>query len=125
MLPARVSGDYRAATGAGASESRRLLVSDRKVIVRRTRRGLAVTVIPAMPYGRVVLELHLRDRFGWWPSARRRLDYLSEASFRVPRRIAARVALVTSDGWTHLATSRVVGLTPGPTSHLPSAHTHG
>lgn len=111
-LPARASGEYRAADDAGASLPRRLLVSDRRVAVRRTRRGIAVTVSPPLPYGRVVLQLRLRDRFGWWPAARARLDYVSQATFRVRRRVRARAVLVGRDGWTALATSRVLRLGP-------------
>jgi plastocyanin len=105
-LQARSSGDYRAANEAGASQTRRLLVSDRQVIVRPTREGLAVTVTPPVPYGRIALQLDLRDRFGWWPSVRTRLDYVSQARFRVPRRTRARVVLLADDGWTALATSK-------------------
>lgn len=127
-VAARDSGDYRAASAAGASLPRRLLVSDRKVEVRRTRHGLAVSVTPALPYGRVVLQLRLRDRFGWWPTRRARLDYVSNAAFRVHRRTRARVVLVDRDGWTVLATSRVVRFGParphrrrpaGPTPPMP------
>jgi plastocyanin len=107
-IEARASGDYRAANAAGASRSRNLLVSDRQVLVRRTANGLAVTVTPPAPYRRIALQLDLRDRFGWWPAVRSRLDYLSEARFRVPRRTRARVVLLADDGWTPLATSRVV-----------------
>jgi plastocyanin len=102
------SADYRAVSGADVSEVRRLLVSDRHVAIRAVRRGVAVSVAPSDPYGRVVLEQRLRERFGWWPVARKRLDYLSEARFRVRRRARTRVVLVDRDGWTPLAISRVI-----------------
>lgn len=105
-LQARASGDYRAANAAGASRPRRLLVSDRQVLVRPTRDGLAVTVTPPAPYARIALQLDLRDRFGWWPSARTKLDYVSRARFRVPARTRARVVLLADDGWSALATSK-------------------
>jgi hypothetical protein len=90
------------------SEIRELHVSDRRVIVRARRGRVSVRVVPPAPYERINLELRLRERFGWWPAERKRLDYLSEASFRVRRGVRARVALVERDGWTHRALSAVV-----------------
>jgi plastocyanin len=110
QVAAAVTGDYRAATSAGASESRRLLVSDRKILVRATRRGLAVTVTPALPYARIVLQEELLERFGWWPLTRTRLDYVSKATFDGMRPARVRVALLDKDGWTPLVTSRVLQL---------------
>ena len=104
----RSGGPYRAASGADASETRRLLVNTRRIHVHRTRRGVSVRVTPSDPDGRVVLEQRLRERFGWWPVARRRLDFLSHTSFRVRRRAPLRVVLVARDGWTPLATSPVL-----------------
>jgi hypothetical protein len=109
-ITATHTGDYRAVNDQGPSESRRLLVSDRKVLVRATRSGVAVTVTPALPYAHVVLQLDLRERFGWWPQARGRLDYVSQAVFAVARPARVRVVLVDKDGWTPIATSRVVVL---------------
>jgi hypothetical protein len=119
-LSAQATGSYRASVGGDTSQSRRLVVSDRKVLVRATSRGVAVTVTPAMPYARVVLQLDLRERFGWWPVIASRLDYVSDTSFRVGRPVRLRVVLVDTDGWTAIATSPVVNLgrvphrTPGP-----------
>jgi len=107
-VTAVATADYRAASGPDASEVRRLLVSDRRVVVRATRTGVAVTVTPSDPAGQVVLEQRLRERFGWWPVARKHLDYVSRASFKVRRRAPARVVLVDRDGWTPLAVSRVL-----------------
>ena len=107
-VPAVSTSDYRATVGADSSAPRRLLVTDRKLHVHVTRAGLSVTVTPADPNAEVVLQLRLRERFGWWPSARARLDYLSRADFRVRRRAPARVVLVDRDGWTTLATSPVI-----------------
>ena len=45
----------------------------------RARRG---DVTPATPGSTVVLQLRLRDRFGWWPVQRHRLDRRSHTSFR-------------------------------------------
>jgi len=71
---------------------------------------VAVSVRPALPYARVVLQQYLRERFGWWPQKRGRLDYVSTASFRVSRPARVRVALLGSDDWTPLVTSKVVTL---------------
>jgi len=109
-LPAEATGDYRAISGHDASETRRLLVSDRHVVVRTTRNGLDVTVTPSAPYARLLVEKYLRDRFGWWPVGRGQTDYLSHAQVRVRRPGRVRVVLVDKDGWTPLATSRSVRL---------------
>jgi plastocyanin len=114
MVEARSTGDYRAASGSSASETRRLLVSDRKVHVRATHAGIDVTITPPAPYARFLVEVYLRERFGWWPVARGEANYVSEADVRVRRRPArVRVVLVDKDGWTPLATSRVVRLSNG------------
>jgi plastocyanin len=109
-VAATASADYRAAVGGDVSQTRHLLVSARRVLLHATRGGVAVTVTPSVPYGRVVLQAYLRERFGWWPIARARLDYLSHARFRVQRPARVRALLVAQDGWTPLATSRVLVL---------------
>jgi len=107
-VPAVATTEYRATVGDDSSETRRLLVTDRKLHVHATRAGLGVTVTPADPNAQVVLQLRLRERFGWWPTERASLDYLSRADFRVRRRAPARVVLVDRDGWTVLAKSPVI-----------------
>jgi plastocyanin len=109
-IRATQSADYRAVTGAGESETRRLLVNRRVVHVRATRTGIAVRVTPSDPGGRILLQVRRRERFGWWPLARKRLDFLSEAVFRVPGGGRVRALLVDRDDWTPLATSRVTVL---------------
>jgi plastocyanin len=110
-LRAEATGDYRAAVGSDASEVRRMIVGVRKVELRPTRAGLDVSVNPSAPYAPVLVEEYLKERFGWWPVARARLDYVSEAQIRVRRRPArVRVVLVDRDGWTPIATSRAVTL---------------
>jgi plastocyanin len=109
-LTAASTGDYRASSGADISQTRRLLVVNRRVFVRASGQGIAVTVTPPDPGATVVLELFLRERFGWWPVKRTRLDYLSRADFRVRGPARARVMLVDRDGWTPLVTSRAVRL---------------
>ena len=109
-VAAQATGDYRAAVGSGASATRHLIVSDRKVLVRATRAGITVTVTPALPYARIALQQDLRERFGWWTIKRTRLDYVSSATFKLAPRARVRVVLVDKDGWTALATSPVVRL---------------
>ena len=123
-VPAVTTSEYRATAGADSSETRRLLVTDRKVHVHATRAGLRVTVTPADPNAQVVLQLHLRERFGWWPTKRVALDYLSRADFRVRRRAPARVVLVDSDGWTVLARSPVIIVGSRSAPHPPASR-HG
>ena len=110
-IPARATGDYRAAAGADVSEVRRMIVGVRKVEIQRTRAGLDVSVTPSKPYAPLLVEEYLRERFGWWPVARARLDYVSEAEIRLAGRHAlVRVVLVDDDGWTPIATSRAIRL---------------
>ena len=109
-IPAQSTGDYRAASAAGVSGVRRMIVADRKILVRATSSGVSVSVSPPLPYARVALMQDLRERFGWWPALRTRLDYVSQASFKVARPARVRVVLVAKDGWTTLATSPVLQL---------------
>jgi plastocyanin len=109
-IAAETTGDYRAVAGLDASQTRRLLVLDRRVDLTRTGRGISVSVTPKLPYGHLLLERRTRERFGWFPVARRRLDYLSRAAFRVRHPATVRVVLVDRDTWTPLATSAPVHL---------------
>jgi plastocyanin len=121
-LRAEITGDLRAANDAGASTPKRLLVSDRKVTIRATRRGIAVAVTPALPYARIVVEHVSRERFGWWPALRTRLDYVSRASIKLRRPARVRVSLIDRDGWTALATSRVLALGRRAPAAAPEPH---
>jgi plastocyanin len=109
-IRAEQTGDYRAAAGRDTSQTRRLLVGVRMVLLRATRGGVAVSVTPSDPYAPILVEVYRRERFGWWPVARRRLDYVSEALVRVPRSARVRVVLVDRDGWTPIATSKPLRL---------------
>jgi plastocyanin len=112
-VTAETTGDYRAVSGLDASQTRRLLVLDRRVDVTLTKQGIHVTVTPGLPYGQLLLERNTRERFGWFPVARKRLDYISRADFRIRRPATVRVSVVDRDGWTPLATS--------PPLHLSAA----
>jgi plastocyanin len=107
-----ISEQLRAvADGATASPPVPLLVLDRKVTATaRSARGRSVVrvrVTPAGHGGMVVLQLRLRERFGWWPTKHAQLDRHGRARFslRTPRRVRARVVLTLADGATPLAVS--------------------
>ena len=104
---------YRAAVAGGVSETRRVLVVDRQVHVRLNNGYLFVRVVPNAPHARVALDLYLRDRFGWWPARRTRLNSASRARFAIHGPVRARVALLGHDGWTALATSRTLRVPRG------------
>lgn len=110
MVDGAETGYYRAASGVDVSETRRLLVASRRVHIRKTRRGVRVTVTPSAPYSRILVEVYLRERFGWWPVVSARVDYVSEADVRISRPAKVRAVLVDADGWTPLATSPTVVL---------------
>lgn len=112
------SGSYRAVSGDSVSPAVQLLVLDRSVAAhaRAVRGGTRVSVVvtPASPGGTVVLQLRLKERFGWWPVAQRKLGKDSRATFAVPlsRRVSARVLLTLPDGATPLATSPTFRVAP-------------
>jgi plastocyanin len=112
VVPA-VSTQYRAVAGSESSPPVPLLVLDRHITAGATRHGartlVRVHVEPASPHATVVLQLNLRERFGWWPVRIKRLDHHSRATFRLAlhRRLRARAVLTLADGATPLARSSV------------------
>jgi plastocyanin len=108
------SATYRAVAGVDASPPVTLLVLDRTVRARARRQGrrivVATLVTPPSRGATLVLQMHLRERFGWWPVRTKRLDRFSQLRFRVLRRRAAtmRVVMTLRDGATPLAISPVV-----------------
>jgi plastocyanin len=113
------SARLRAVSGEAASQPVQLLVLDRKLTATaRSARGRSVVhvrVTPAGHGGMVVLQLHLRERFGWWPTKHAELDRNGRARFtlRTPRRVRARVVLTLADGATPLSISAPLRLGPG------------
>jgi hypothetical protein len=107
------SSSYRAVAGREASPVVRLLVLDRHVTASARQAGrrtiVRVRVDPASPHATIVLQLRLRERFGWWPVRIGRLDHHSAATFRLTlhRRVRARAVLTLADGATPLARSAV------------------
>jgi hypothetical protein len=112
-VAAAATAQYRAAVGGGVSETRRVLVVNRHVHVHLANKYLLVQVVPEAPHARVALDLYLRDRFGWWPVRRVRLNSASRARFAVHGPVRARVALLGHDGWTALAISRTLRVPDG------------
>jgi len=112
------TASYRAVSGADASPPVTLTVLDRTVRVHARRHGrrvaVAADVSPATPGGTVVLQAHLRERFGWWPLRSTRLDRRSHARFVItmPKGHALRVVLTLRDRATPLAVSPVLRLHP-------------
>jgi plastocyanin len=113
------SADYRAVAGELQSAPLRVEVTDQAPVALRAsaRRGgvlIGVRAPGAVPGTRVVLHLLLRERFGWWPVARARLDARSRASFalRRSRPVRARAVLVGEDWATPLSTSSVLTARP-------------
>lgn len=118
----------RAVAGGVASPVVSLLVLDRRISL--TARGathgrvrLQAKVTPASRGGRVVLQMFLPERFGWWPVREAKLNRASGTTFtiRPTRRLRARVRYTLADGATALATSRVVRIGPRA-RHAPAGH---
>jgi plastocyanin len=108
-LPAAASARYRAVAAAGSSPDVQVVVVDRSLAVRAARHGrselVRVRAVPSDPGAIVMLQIQLRERFGWWPVARKRLDRHSAASFRAPVGARVRAVLTLADGWTPVTTS--------------------
>jgi plastocyanin len=117
---------YRAVAGDEASPEVQLLLLDRHIAATAVRHGhrtrVRVRVAPASPHATVVLQLHLRERFGWWPVRRARLGQDSTATFhlRLHRRLRARAVLTLADGATPLARSAVLRVS-GPRARAGAA----
>jgi plastocyanin len=113
VTPSRTTR-YRAVHGSEASPPVDLIVKDHRVRAVGVRHGRAVvvgaTVSPPSPGTTVVLQVRSRERFGWWPTRRARLNHHSSARFvlHTARRVSARVVLTRADGATVLAQSRRV-----------------
>lgn len=119
IVPAS-SADYRAVAAAATSPARHLPVLDRRISLHVRHRGarthLRATVTPHSRGGRIVLQLYLPERFGWWPVHRATLGKHSQAHFTLSsrRRLRARVRYTLADGVTTLATSRTARIRPHP-----------
>lgn len=115
LVRPQASTTYRAVAGPHVSPSVRVVVG--RPLTLAARRGsrkrvrLSVTTDPPQPGATVVLQTWLKERFGWWPVARRRLDRSSQARFVFRRRSRGRrvrVVLTEPDGVTARGVSNVV-----------------
>ncbi len=110
-VPATTTAVYRAVGAAGASQTVQVVVVDRQIRLGAARGLARVHVSPLDPGATVVLQVWLRERFGWFPVAQRKLDRHSNADFpiRHPGR-RARAVLVLPDGYTPVAMSNALRL---------------
>jgi plastocyanin len=113
QLTADHTASYRAVAAGAASPPARVLVLEQSQIEtdvnthQKDRTIVHVRVLPFRPGQLVVIQLHLRERFGWWPEGRQRLNRRSRARFRVPpSRAKARIVLTLNDGATVLAAGK-------------------
>lgn len=117
---------YRAVAGGVTSPPVQLLVLDRRVSVTVHRAHGAVRigarVTPPSRGGRIVLQLYLPERFGWWPVQRATPGRAAAVTFTLHtrRHLRARVRYTLADGATALATSRIVHV--GPPRARPPGH---
>jgi plastocyanin len=107
---------YTAVAGGEAGPPVQVLVLDRKVSARakhsRKRVTVTASVTPTSPGATVVLQLKLKERFGWWPVRTAKTGATSRVKFSYPRgrKVAARVLLTAADGATELARSATLRL---------------
>jgi plastocyanin len=112
------TGTYRAVAGDAASPAVQLIVLDHTVTLSVRQRGrlneVVARVAPPSPGSDVVLQLRLRDRFGFFPVRHAKLDPASAVRFtvRLGHAVPARVRLTLPDRATALADSRTVKLGP-------------
>jgi plastocyanin len=114
----RTTTSFTAVSGTEASPPVQLLVLDRKVSASSRAHGRRVVVKtrvrPGSHGATVVLQMYLKERFGWWPVRTAKLDHASRARFAVKLRhsVRARVVLTAADGVTPLVHSSVLRLKP-------------
>jgi plastocyanin len=106
---------YTASVDGETTPPAQVAVLDRKVSAKQTRTGRRVaidaTVTPAAKGATVVLQLKLKEHFGWYPVKVATLGASSKVRFTTARRhVAARVLLTASDGATELARSATLHL---------------
>jgi plastocyanin len=112
----RTTTSFRALAGDEASPPVQVLVLDRTLAASAAVHGrtgvISVGVAPASPGATVELQVYERERFGWWPVQRTRLDGASHARFRLRlgHPVRARVRLISADGTTEFARSAVLKL---------------
>jgi plastocyanin len=98
---------YTAVAGAESAPPVQVLVLDRKVSATQRGRTVVAKVTPPAAGATVVLQLKLKERFGWWPVKATKTKADGTARFSIPRgrKVQARVLLTASDEATELARS--------------------
>jgi plastocyanin len=102
---------YTAVAGGESAPAVQVLVLDRKVSAAQKVRGsklqIDAAVTPASEGATVVLQLKLKEHFGWWPVKVAKLGASSRVRFTLDRgrKVQARVLLTASDAATELARS--------------------
>jgi plastocyanin len=105
------TASYTAVAGAESAPPVQVLVLDRKVSAtqRVAKRTLTIDakVTPASSGATVVLQLKLKERFGWWPVKVAKTDASGKVRFTLgrTRKVQARVLLTGADEATELARS--------------------
>jgi plastocyanin len=102
---------YTAVADGESAPPVQVLVLDRKVSAAQKVKGaklqIDAAVTPASKGATVVLQLKLKEHFGWWPVKVAKLDASSKVRFTLKRgrKVQARVLLTASDAATELARS--------------------
>jgi plastocyanin len=102
---------YTAVANGESAPPVQVLVLDRKIRATQTvgkrKLTIAAKVTPASAGATVVLQLKLKERFGWWPVkvAKTAADGSVRFSLARGRKVHARVLLTASDEATELARS--------------------
>jgi len=106
------TASYTAVAGGESAPPVQVLVLDRKVRASQRGRTVVARVTPAAAGATVVLQLKLKERFGWWPVKAARTNASGTVRFKLPtrRKVRARVLLTASDEATELARSAVFRL---------------
>ena len=105
------SATYTAVAGSESAPPVQLLVLDRKVSAaegaRKRKLTITAKVTPASAGSTVVLQLKLKERFGWWPVKVAKTGSGGTVRFTLDRgrKVQARVLLTASDEATELARS--------------------
>jgi hypothetical protein len=102
---------YTAVADGESAPPVQVLVLDRKVSAKQKVKGsklqIDAAVMPASKGATVVLQLKLKEHFGWWPVKVAKLGASSKVRFTLNRgrKVRARVLLTASDAATELARS--------------------
>ncbi|HYI20781.1 MAG TPA: hypothetical protein VD836_18840 [Solirubrobacteraceae bacterium] len=101
------TASYTAVAGAESAPPVQVLVLDRKVSAAQRGRTVIAKVTPASAGATVVLQLKLKERFGWWPVKVAKTNASGAVRFSLARgrKVQARVLLTASDEATELARS--------------------